>query len=196
MTVVRLIVLAAWFFTPATALAQKADAPAPAMFKFGETWEWKQVDNRTGKEVQKSSITVVNMSGQLRFFNGESDESIDGWFRDGWLRPSSKPWRAWPLAVGKKWSVDSERVRPDGITVQVRQDVEVVAYEEVAVPAGRYKAFKIVHRGSYRNSRESGGELNDTYWYAPDAKADVKHVRQILGHLYTRELVSYQRAAP
>jgi len=75
------MVLAAWFFMPATALAQKADAPAPAMFKFGETWEWKQVDNRTGKEVQKSSITVVNMSGQLRFFNGESDESIDGWFR-------------------------------------------------------------------------------------------------------------------
>jgi len=188
--------MAVWFAAPAAALSQKAEAPAPSMFRFGETWEWKQVDNRTGQEVQRSTITVVNMAGQLRLFNGEADESIDSWFRDGWLKPSPKPWRAWPLALGKKWSVDAERVKPDGITAKVQQEAEVVAYEEVAVPAGRFMAFKIVHRGSYRNSRESGGELNDTYWYAPDAKADVKHVRQILGHLYTRELVSYQRAAP
>jgi hypothetical protein len=188
--------MAVWLVTPAMTLAQKAEAPAPAMFKFGETWQWKQIDNRTNQEVQTSTITVVNMAGQLRFFNGESDESIDGWFRDGWLSPSAKPWRAWPLLVGKKWSVDAQRVRPDGITAKVKQDAEVVAYEEITVAAGRFMAFKIVHRGSYRNSRDSGGELNDTYWYAPDAKADVRHVRQILGHLYTRELISYRRGAP
>jgi hypothetical protein len=188
--------MAVWLAMPAMALAQKAEVPAPAMFKFGETWEWKQVDNRTKLEVQRSTVTVVNMAGELRFFNGESDESIDGWFRNGWLNPSSKPWREWPLAVGKKWSVDAERVRPDGITAKVKQEAEVVAYEEVTVAAGKYMAFKIVHRGSYQNSRNSSGELNDTYWYAPGAKADVKHVRQILGHLYTRELTSYTRGAP
>jgi len=37
---------------------------------------------------EPSTITVVNMAGQLRFFNGEADESIDSWFRDGWLKPS------------------------------------------------------------------------------------------------------------
>jgi hypothetical protein len=57
-------------------------------------------------------------------------------------------------------------------------------------------AFKIVHRGSYRNSRHASGELNDTFWYAPDARADVKHIRHILGHTYTRELTSYERGAP
>ena len=50
-------------------------------------------------------------------------------------------------------------------------------------------AFKINYRGWYRNSK-SNGKQHDAYWYAPDAKADVKHVRD---DMYTRELTLYKR---
>jgi len=72
----------------------------------------------------------------------------------------------------------------------------VVAYEEVTVPAGKFMAFKIEHRGWFRNSRGSSGIQKDTYWYAPDAKADVKHIRDDEYNMYTRELISSKRGAP
>ena len=76
------------------------------------------------------------------------------------------------------------------------QDAEVVAQEEVSVPAGKFMAFKIEYRGWYRNSRGSSGKQNDTYWYAPEVKADVKHIRDDGYNMYTRELINYKRAAP
>jgi hypothetical protein len=59
--------------------------------------------------------------------------------------------------------VDADWASPDGTTGNAKQDVEVVA-EEVPVPAGKFMAFKLVHRGWYRHSRRSNGELNDTFW--------------------------------
>jgi hypothetical protein len=193
---VRIVALAVWLAAAATSHAQTADAPPPATFTAGERWEWQHVDNRTSLALPAVTVIVVNLDGGLRMFDGTTHYPLDAWFTDDGLSASPKPWRVWPLAVGKTWMVDSDRLRPDGILVNVRQDVTVVAYEEITVPAGTFMAFKIVHRGWYRNSRHSHGELNDTYWYAPVAKADVKHIRQILGNVTTRELTSYKRAAP
>lgn len=53
-------------------------------------------------------------------------------------------------------------------------------------------AYKIIHKGFYRNSNGNNGRQNDTFWYSPEAKADVKHLRDDGYNLYTRELVSYK----
>ena len=47
-------------------------------------------------------------------------------------------------------------------------DFEVLAYEEVAVPAGRYMAFKVAKTGS------TSIDHYETIWYAPDLGAAVK----------------------
>lgn len=93
--------------------------------------------------------------------------------------------------MGKQWSVDLDYVRPDRTTGNLKQDARVVAYEEVTVPAGKFMAFKIEYDGYVRTSTGFNGRIVDTFWYAPDARADVKHMRRIANNDFTRELVKY-----
>ncbi len=168
--------------------------PAPTTFNVGDTWEWRQVDNRTKLEEGKRTRTVVKDDGVLKF-SGETGNFFQ--LSAAFLgRPLEKPWRVWPLEVGKKWVYEEDWTRADGVTGNTKQDAAVVAYEEVTVPAGKFIAFKIEHRGWYRNSRGSNGKQNDTFWYAPDANADVKHIRDDGWNMYTRELITYKRGAP
>ena len=176
--------------------AQKAEMPPPASFSAGDTWEWRQIDNRTKLEEGKRTRTVVNVDGVLQFSDGTTNSQMSDILVNGGNMESSKPWRVWPLEVGKKWNFNADWSRPDGVTGNTKQDAEVVAYEEVTVPAGKFMAFKIEQRGWYQTSRPSRGKQNDTYWYAPDAKADVKHIRDDGYNLYIRELVSHKRGAP
>ena len=110
--------------------------------------------------------------------------------------PASKPWRVWPLDNGKKWLFDGDWPRPDGVTGNTKQDAEVVAYEEVSTPTGKFMAYKIEHRGFYKSSNGRNGKQNDTYWYSPEVSADVKRVRDDSFNMHTREFTVYQRAAP
>jgi hypothetical protein len=193
---IRLLAITVWLATPAISQAQRAEMPAPTTFNVGDTWEWRQVDNRTKLEEAKVTVIVVNVDGILQFSNGITRWPIDKWYREGYFKPSPTPWRIWPLEIGKKWDLDADWERADGVSGNTRQNVEVVAYEEVTVPAGTFMAFKIVHRGWYRNSRGSSGRQDDTFWYAPDAKTDVRHFRDDGRNMYTRELITYKRGAP
>lgn len=193
---IRLLAITVWLTAPLIAQAQKAEMPAPTTFNVGDTWEWRQVDNRTKLEEEKLTRTVVNADGILRFHSGTTNSQIGAAFTEGGYNHSPKPWRVWPLEVGKKWVFDADWVRGDGVTGNTKQTVEVVAYDEVTVPAGKFMAFKIHHRGWFRNSRGSNGKQDDTFWYAPDARADVKHIRDDGWNMYTRELVMYKRGAP
>lgn len=173
--------------------AQKAEMPAPSQFTAGDAWEWRQIDSRTKLEEGKLSRIAINADGILMFSNGTSNLPISHAFLG---EPTTKPWRVWPLEVGNKWVYDFNWSRPDGVTGNTQQDSNVVAYEEVQTPAGNFMAFKIEYRGTFRNSRGKSGRQNDTYWYAPQASADVKHVRDDGYNTYVRELVSYKRGTP
>jgi hypothetical protein len=172
--------------------AQTAEMPTPASFNLGDTWEWRQVDNRTKVEEGKQSRTVVKVDGIMRFSNGSSTSQISSSFLG---EPAAKPWRVWPLEVGKKWVSEETWTRSDGVKGSTKQDAEVVGYEEVITPAGKYMAFKIEYKGFYESSR-GRGKQNDTYWYAPDVFADVKKIRDDGYNMYTRELTAYKRGAP
>lgn len=176
------------------ALAQRAELPAPAAFNVGDRWQWQQVDNRTKAVEGGRTRTVIDEGGVMRFaFSDGASRPLSDVFIGN---PSKQPWRVWPLEVGKKWTFDEDWTRADGATGNTNQDVEVVAYEDVTVPAGTYKAFRIEYKGRYTNYRaRSGGAQMDTYWYAPEVLADVKHVRDDGRNMYTRELVTYTRAA-
>jgi hypothetical protein len=55
--------------------------------------------------------------------------------------------------------------------------VTVAAYEDVTVPAGTFKAFRIEIGGA-------GTATHSTFWYAPVAKAVVKNSFQKSGSYY------------
>ena len=176
-----------------TAFAQKAEMPAPDSFKAGDRWEWRQVDNRTKLEEGRGTRTVVEVDGIRQFSDGAKNFPISTSFLG---EPASKPWRVWPLEIGKKWVYDGDWTRADGVTGNTKQDAEVVAYEEVTTPAGKFMAYKIEYRGFYRNSNGRSGKTNDTYWYSPEVSADIKRLRDDGFNMNTRELMVYKRAAP
>jgi hypothetical protein len=78
-----------------------------------------------------------------------------------------QPWFSWPLEVGKRWEYQGEyedQERKD----RARESYQVVGVEQVAVPAGTFRALRIV--------REAHGSIADEYWYAPEVRWYVKWV--------------------
>jgi hypothetical protein len=168
--------------------AQSAAMPDVSTFQVGDRWEWRQFDNRTKLEEAGRSVEVIEDKGFRALIVEGMQRPLDYAYV---AEPSSKPWRVWPLAVGKQWPVDVDYVRPDRSTGNLKQDARVVGYEEVTVPAGKFMAFKIEHDGYVRTSTGFNGRIVDTFWYAPEARADVKHVRRVANSDFTRELVKY-----
>jgi hypothetical protein len=168
--------------------------PATSEFAVGDRWEWRQFDNRTKLDEPGFSRIVVEEKGVREFVYSDGrrrplDDPYVG-------EPAAKPWRVWPLEVGKTWSSDMNFTRFDGVTGNLKQDARVLAYEEVQVPAGRFMAFKIEKDGYIRLANGFTGRMVDTFWYAPDARADVKHVRRVGNTDFTRELVKYPSQKP
>jgi hypothetical protein len=168
--------------------AQSAAMPNVSEFAVGDRWEWRQFDNRTKLEESGRSVVVVEDKGARAVMVEGMQRPLDYPYVG---EPSPKPWRVWPLAVGKQWSIDVDYVRPDRTTGNLKQDARVVAYEEVTVPAGKFMAFKIEQDGYVRTSTGFNGRIVDTHWYAPAARADVKHMRRVANNDFTRELVKY-----
>lgn len=168
--------------------AQTAVMPDVSEFAVGDRWEWRQFDNRTKLEESGRSVVVVDDKGARAVMVEGMQRPLDYPYL---AEPSAKPWRVWPLAVGKQWSIDMDYVRPDRTTGNLKQDARVVAYEEVTVPAGKFMAFKIEQDGYIRTSTGFNGRMVETFWYAPAARADVKHVRRVANNDFTRELVKY-----
>ena len=189
----RACVVLTAFFSPVLACAQVAEMPTPTSFKPGDQWVWRQIDNRTKLEEGKPSRTVILDDGIMYFSYGNSRATLSAALMG---KPATQQWRQWPLEVGKKWTHNEDWQRADGVTGNTQAQVEVTAYEAVEVPAGKFMAFKIEHKGFFSNSRGNRGQQVDTFWYSPEVFADVKMVRNDGYNMYTRELVSFKRGTP
>ena len=97
----------------------------------------------------------------------------------GWLGIVSgdKPVMTWdpamgfdfPLEVGKTWTKNYRvTIHARNQTTPFEQTQKVEAYEDVTVPAGTFKAFKIT------SSNTLGNE--DVYWYSPELGIFVKQI--------------------
>ena len=184
--------------SPWPAFAQTADMPAPESFAVGEAWEWRRIDALTKLEEARTVSTVVKTDAGLAFSSSVNGTTTPIGVRmvQGGYTTAVKPWRVWPLAVGKRWEFEGTWARPDGVTGSSEQKVEVTAYEEVTVPAGKFMAYKIEHRGYFRTSSGNTGRQDDTFWYAPEVKADVKLERKSGRPVSVSELMSYKRPSP
>lgn len=83
-----------------------------------------------------------------------------------------------PLKIGSSWKSGYELRLPrrSDLRVQHERRVRVVGYEDVVVPAGRFRALKIVAEGTYQHlgfSRRSGS-TRTVAWYVPEVKRWVK----------------------
>jgi hypothetical protein len=90
-------------------------------------------------------------------------------------------WYRWPLEVGKQWTTDGsfKTTPPIGALFprpeeRYRVTFAVETYEEITVPAGGFKAFKI--RARIHGAPPLGPLFHDDYvqWYAPAVKRYVR----------------------
>ena len=171
----------------------KTNPPILKDYTLGEKWIWKWervVEGEVraqGEDIQE----VVNYNGTLGLWNGIDTLQISKTIHQ---EQSDTPFRNWPLEVGKKWKYESEWENNEGTTGKTSQDAEIVAFEELKVVAGTFKAYKIEYKGIVANSRGFKGEMNDIWWYSPELKTYIKHVNDDGYGLYTNELTSYSKA--
>jgi len=100
---------------------------------------------------------------------------------------------SWPLWVGKQWRASPTAYdRVKGRSWSPIEDFwKVEAYEDVTVPAGTYKAFRL------RSTPGKNSRANHTIWYAPEIKLIVKEVAErTWGHYrgpgkFVSELIEY-----
>jgi hypothetical protein len=113
---------------------------------------------------------------------------------------------SWPLWVGKSW--DGSNSHADLLYGRVwpaaQSQARVAAIEDVTVPAGTFKAFRIEYHGGIGSSASGGRrdpgttgfESREIWWYAPGPKLIVKSEVVRLGTNYrsagrtTTELLS------
>jgi hypothetical protein len=89
---------------------------------------------------------------------------------------------AWPLTIGKSWEsryVDEREGKKRSVARACRAEAE----ERVSVPAGVFKAVRIVCRTI------GTGEEASRIWYAPAAKQVVRGIVQVGGGLLLYEVV-------
>jgi hypothetical protein len=83
------------------------------------------------------------------------------------------------LSPGRRYAAawDMRRPRMGAFHVRHEYDVTVVGWEDIEVPAGRFRALKLEAQGHYRRlDRPATDEARNTYWYVPRVKRWVKHV--------------------
>jgi hypothetical protein len=103
----------------------------------------------------------------------------------------------WPLQVGNTWRSRSQYIdnvlHPDWSGL-IWQGFEVLAWEEVAVPAGTFMAYKV---GRTYGSWDTAKEEEYVIWYAPEPQMIIKVISTLSpesgygGSEQVWELVSY-----
>jgi len=136
-----------------------------------------------GIEVHRVSILGRN---EMIIYDKESKNWIGKVF-DGELVKGAKPHEdlyRFPLFVGKKYKSEyflNSKVRSGNIS----RTVVVKSFENVTVPAGTFKAFKII-------AKRKG--LKDTYWYSPKLRLYTKRIKiHYRAGESTRELIQYTK---
>jgi hypothetical protein len=95
-------------------------------------------------------------------------------------------WLQWPLEVGRSYQFD----------VNFQEQVQTwkgkaVAWEEVEVPAGKFKALRL----EYERSGSNRNAASETIWYAPDAKVVVKRIQARPGGQRSRDITTTELLA-
>jgi len=177
--------IVAWMVYSAVLSAQEIERPT---WSLTDTWTYKVIDLNTYREgrgrfpsTRKVTITEVrggrywaDVSIAKEYGERETKEekwgisvNLNNYERDNATLPwTEMEFLRWPLAVGKSWTFS----HPTSDGTRFEWHATVDRWEEVSVPAGRFKAIvvKIEGKGNTPYTAER------TVWYAPEAKATVK----------------------
>lgn len=205
------ILSASWCF------AQTAERPA---WEIKDRWEYKLTRKNDGnkvseysheiKKIEDGKITIIRQnknaegvfagrgelifSSDMNYMSASANEAV--------TTPDSRMLQ-WPLEVGKKYAAESEWINTSTSQKGLNEyKATVESYEDITVPAGTFKAYKVVLKGFWnrRDTQFNGsGRSTQTLWYAPDVKRWVKWVsedRSQNGQIFNDDITELMKYTP
>jgi hypothetical protein len=163
--------------------------PNKSLFLVGDSWSGHILDYFTGNEISsyKGGGVKEIKDGKIFLKSGsilsESGATIQSRRPGGWINKYDPPLAPRPqeLQVGMKWEeksfVISSNNNPNfdpSKGFYITQIKKVVAFEEIKVPAGTFKAYKI--ETEYKDFGTSGFIYE---WYAPNIPNALRIVRNL-----------------
>jgi hypothetical protein len=213
--------LTAWFvyfmFVPTfSAIAQPISPVEKPNIKIGDRWVYRSIDLWKNEETAKFEFRVTDTNGddieldrtKVSLQNNAKEGAPSKRKADlaSWTIANSRISAgkyvafAFPLEIGKTWQ-DQYTVNGDnGESFQYSTSVKVEAWEDVQVPAGAFRALKVVRTASFTHFRPSdtlGETSSEIFWYAPEVKRLIKREFQNTHHGRTwtkvrEELIEYE----
>jgi len=184
------VALALLLALPALCVAQPEAPVAKPEVKVGDRWTYRNINTASGKTGGRYDIRVVfaerGVIQVVRTQRGKDDE-IDMTYTAEWnavttLERVFNPhtgWLQFPLQVGATHKASFEVILPKkGRTTRNERQVKVVGWEEVVVPAGKFRALKVISEGHFQRTDGSfiSGSARNEIWYVPGVKRWVKMV--------------------
>lgn len=124
----------------------------------------------TGEQMWRGQRVRAYVTGTVTSFRDTTSNAFVGLARGTSPIESADPPIGfdWPIFVGKTWTHIWRYTHHDsGRTFDgIRTQFTVEAYEEVTVPAGSFKVFRV--------TGDDGGGYRDTAWWSPDLGINVK----------------------
>jgi hypothetical protein len=161
-------------------------------FKEGDTWQFNisrkgQISSSTDQNEGIYELSVSQGAVKLYAIDGGGQKMRSQYSRMGLrkylLRLVGKSEQRadlkFPLSVGQKWTYQYETTLPGVPRVQRRQvEINVAGMEQVTIPAGAFKAYKLIRSESWSMTSRGGfagrNSVTSTYFYSPETKSIVK----------------------
>ena len=178
-------------FASAAFGADESGAPVPKPeVKVDDRWTYRVLNYQTNVPTSTTSETRVTFVGpdEILTVTTRSDgrETEVHWTSE-WniissgvsgrvFAPSARV-RKFPLKAGATYETAYELVAQRGSSFSGKLEVsaKVGAWEDVVVPAGKFRALKVEAKGTLqRLDQPGGGWFRDEFWYVPEVKRWVK----------------------
>jgi hypothetical protein len=194
-----------------TILAAPATAQDPASvvkpeIRVGDSWTYRS-KNVLENGAHTYELRVERSDGKTILAVGTrkgDDKEFDGTFTPEWnpvvgvsglIFTPPPSFFSFPMQVGdvRTLAYTSSRPRVNVPPTRFDSRVQVVGWEEVTVPAGRFRAIKIVADGIFFPPFARGPAKNRaTYWYVPEVRRWVKLLFETPTIVAEEELVEYK----
>jgi hypothetical protein len=173
---------------PSPCAGQAAEPVALPEVKVGDRWTYRRMNYRMGRPAGVYEIRVVFAERGVIQVVGTgkgSDREIDTTYTAEWNAVSTRNrifvphtgWFRFPLRVGSVHEAvfDSRMPKKGDAHSRQQRTVRVLGWEDVVVPAGRFRALKIESAGQYqRLDKPVAGRARNLVWYVPEVKRWVK----------------------
>jgi hypothetical protein len=185
-----IVAATAHFFVVASICSAQTGAPIERpQVKPGDSWTYRRMDYLTNEPTGTYALRVTHADARAIsavVIDTRQKTEYDVIYTAEWnvgvsstsVRTGDRYLYKFPLRVGATYKADweNENVR-SGVRTRHVRTVRVVGWEEVIVPAGKFRALKIEAEGYWERLDVSGSSTaRNVIWYVPEVKRWVKEI--------------------